>query len=151
MPSVVTLLRYTHCRPPRVGVFLDIGCGDGRLCRVLKDYAPRSEVVGLDVWLPTLKRARERECYDAVVLSDASRLPFRDGVFSLSVTLEVLEHLTRARGHLLLAEIERVSCGVVALTTPSRHLERSSESNPFQTHRSAWSVKELRKRKGISS
>jgi len=45
-------------RPPRPGMWLDIGCGAGTYTRFLVDEG--LDVVGVDYSLPSLQKARER-------------------------------------------------------------------------------------------
>ncbi len=67
---------------------LEVGCGEGRVCR---DLAARGHrVVGLDA-SPTLVRlAREEDPEGEYVLGDAAVLPFDDGAFDLVVAFNSL-------------------------------------------------------------
>lgn len=83
LPTLLDLL------PPPSGRTLEIGCGEGRISRVLRDrgYA----VVGIDA-APTMvrqARAHESEPIEAV-LGDGAVLPFRDSVFDLVVAYMAL-------------------------------------------------------------
>jgi SAM-dependent methyltransferase len=67
---------------------LDLGCGEGRLCRLLQGL--RIDVVGLDR-SPTMLSAVSA----SRVLGDASNLPFRDACFGAVAALYMLYHLPR--------------------------------------------------------
>jgi SAM-dependent methyltransferase len=76
------------------GEVLDVGYGRGIAYR----YATR--IVGVDVHLPSLKRAR-KVCED-VVYADARYLPFKDESFDTVVAVEVIEHMAKRDGYRLL-------------------------------------------------
>ena len=67
---------------------LDLGCGEGRLCRLLQGL--RIDVVGLDR-SPTMLSAVST----SRVLGDASDLPFREACFGAVAALYMLYHLPR--------------------------------------------------------
>ena len=77
LPALLSLL------PPPDGVTLDLGCGEGRLARVLRSLG--YQVAGLDA-APTLVRlTASHENPVPAVLADAAALPFRDEAFGLVV------------------------------------------------------------------
>jgi ubiquinone/menaquinone biosynthesis C-methylase UbiE len=65
---------------------LDLACGPGIYARPFARAVPRGQVIGLDLSVPMLRyaadRAREEGLTNLRLLrGDATRLPFRDGVF----------------------------------------------------------------------
>jgi len=82
---------------------LELGCGYGGELAYLTGEG--AGVVGIDLSPRRLGTARSNAPRAAVLLADAERLPFSDGVFSLVYANSVLLHLDRGR---TLAEIERV-------------------------------------------
>ena len=72
---------------------IDVGCGDGR--HIVEAARRGCFAVGLDYDADELRRARERIGTQRVdlVVGDAARLPFRDGVFDALICTETLEHL----------------------------------------------------------
>lgn len=109
---------------------LDLGCGEGRLLRVLKADPFFDELVGMDASMAVLARAKERLGLDRASGSERARirllhssLTYRDGRlagFEGAAVVEVVEHLDRER----LAAFERsvfefAVPRVVALTTPN--------------------------------
>jgi len=93
---------------------LDLGCGEGRLCRLLRDL--RIDAVGLDR-SPTMLSAVP----SPRVLGDATALPFRDAAFCAVAALYMLYHLPRPE--LALVESRRVlrRGGLFVAVTTSRY------------------------------
>jgi SAM-dependent methyltransferase len=93
---------------------LDVGCGEGRLCRLLRDH--QVDAVGLDR-SPTMLSAVP----SPRVLGDATALPFRDASFGTVAALYMLYHLPRPE--LALVESRRVlrSSGLFVAVTTSRY------------------------------
>lgn len=73
-------------RLPAGGIALDVGCAAGVQAEMLRDRFRL--VVGLDIRLPPEARGRA-----TLVRASADRLPFRDGVFDLVNTSNVVSHL----------------------------------------------------------
>ncbi len=112
---------------------LDVGCGPD---------SPVPSTVAIDTHLPALRRAR-----GVRVAARAPFLPFRGRTFDAVVALDVIEHLERRPGELLLEEMERVSRGRLVVFTPNGFLEQGArDGNPFQVHRSGWSAADFVRR-----
>lgn len=107
---------------------LDLGCGEGRHCHGVQMLGG-IHVVGLDIDIPSLQKAREGvamlpdrdEMADAMTsfLSGSGyALPFADNTFDAVICSEVLEHLHEYQN--AVQEIRRVlkSGGVFAATVP---------------------------------
>lgn len=74
--------------PPPGSRTLEVGCGEGRVCR---DLAARGHrVVGLDASPTLLRLAREEDPAGEYVLGDAAALPFDDASFDLVVAFNSL-------------------------------------------------------------
>ena len=146
MQSVMAAF-FLSGRMPLGGRVLDAGCGTGLFGVVMRAMRRLSspELVGCDVCAPYLE-AVPKGVYDHLVCCDIAFLPFRDRCFSGVAAVEVIEHLHKERGLQALKEFERVSRGIVALTTPrGYHVKGDEDGNPFQTHLSGWSAAEFRR------
>jgi SAM-dependent methyltransferase len=77
----VMLPRALACAPQRA---LDVGCGEGRFCRLLRQHG--IETVGLDPTPALLATARARDAGGTYVEGVAERLPFDDAAFDLVVS-----------------------------------------------------------------
>jgi ubiquinone/menaquinone biosynthesis C-methylase UbiE len=102
-------------RPCPGAVILDAGCGTGVFS--LDILSSRSQVIGLDISLPMLRRAMEKFAgYPFYpVLGDISTLPFREDTFDRVVSITTIEFIRNAKK--CVAELFRVTKrgGVVAV------------------------------------
>ena len=122
---------------------LEIGCAEGWMTESLVERA--SVVVGSDIALNFLQRARENVPAADYVLLDAHHLPFLDASFSCVVMTEVLEHVYAPYG--VLEEIYRVlePGGHLVLSVPNhlnvprllQHL-RNRQDKSHDAHFSAF-------------
>lgn len=74
--------------PPPAGPVLEIGCGEGRVTRDLRERG--YETTGLDVSPKLVAAARERDPAGAYVVGAAEALPFPDASFPLVVAYNSL-------------------------------------------------------------
>jgi ubiquinone/menaquinone biosynthesis C-methylase UbiE len=104
------------------GWTLDIACGTGYGVTIL-GQEPSRPVVGVDIHVPSLVRARSRysDLTAQFLAANGTSLPFCRGVFANIVTLETIEHIVDDRRYL--AELTRVlrPDGVCVLSTPNRN------------------------------
>jgi len=96
-PSVTCILPYI---PERVSV-LDVGCGNGRLARLLARERPHAAYVGLDAEAALIERAREQTRHLAIAtrfhVTDVTRPgwheTFPPAHFDRAVILAMLHHI----------------------------------------------------------
>lgn len=82
----LSLVRRFAQAGPRI---LDVGCGTGA---VLSELASVGPTTGLDFSVVALQFAAERGLRP-LVLGDAQKLPFHEGVFDVVVSLDTVEHV----------------------------------------------------------
>lgn len=95
---------------------LDVGCGEGRFCRMLASRG--AEVTGIDPTVALLEQARALDPEGRYLLSGGESLPFEDGSFDLTICYLVLidipdyraaisemARVTRSGGRILIANI----------------------------------------------
>ena len=139
---------------------LDLGCGEGKLLGALLQERSFEEIVGVDVSVRSLGRARRRLGLDRLPPKQQARLQllqgsliYRDGRlagYDAAAVIEVIEHLDPPR----LASFERVVFGfarprTVVLTTPNAEYNTSFETLPagefrHRDHRFEWDRNEFR-------
>lgn len=83
---------------------LDIGCGEGRVTRDLRDRGHR--VIGLDASASMIRAAREADPQGEYVEADAAAQPFEDGSADLAITFMSLMDMDDMAG--AVREIGRV-------------------------------------------
>ncbi|QJW96508.1 3' terminal RNA ribose 2'-O-methyltransferase Hen1 [Frigoriglobus tundricola] len=154
LATVLSVLQATGAK--RV---LDLGCGEGKLLRLLAADPRFTEVVGVDVSVRSLEIARQR--LDRTRLPDSLKdrvkllhgaLTYRDARltgFDAAAVVEVIEHLDPPR----LGAFERALFGAarpraVVLTTPNREYNVRFESLPagrfrHADHRFEWTRAEF--------
>ena len=71
---------------------LDLGCGDGKVARVLFGTGGKVDV-GLDIWPEQLRQAADSDVYRHVDMADAASMPYPDAFFATVVSNSVLEHI----------------------------------------------------------
>jgi ubiquinone/menaquinone biosynthesis C-methylase UbiE len=117
--AVMRALRraLTGFPPNRPVTFLDVGTGTGDIAAgaraLLRTSRPGSTTIGLDASPALLGEARRR--VDVVVSGDARSLPFRAMSADVVTCSQLLHHFTDDEARLVLAELHRVSRGVVVL------------------------------------
>jgi SAM-dependent methyltransferase len=94
---------------------LDAGCGSGRN---MVDLARHGAVTGVELSETSVRLARERNAGE-VVEGSVMDMPFDDGTFDLTVSLDVIEHLEDDVG--ALRELRRVTKpgGALLVTVPA--------------------------------
>jgi SAM-dependent methyltransferase len=98
LPNLLALL------PEPAGLTVDLGCGEGRLTRILRERGYRA--VGFDSSPALVRAASSHEERVPAFLGDAARLPFADASSSLVVACMVLQDLDDLDGSI--REISRV-------------------------------------------
>ena len=132
----VMLDRALACRPASA---LDVGCGEGRFCRLLR--ARGVDAIGVDPTSRLLRRARELDPEGAYVEGVAEALPFGDSQFDLVVSyLSLIDIPDAARA---IAEMTRVlkSGGallIANLTSFNTAQDKAGRVSDYLEPRASW-------------
>jgi ubiquinone/menaquinone biosynthesis C-methylase UbiE len=89
------------------GLLLVEGCGSGRHSAFASKQGLK--VVGFDFSLEMVKLARKRDAQGFYVVADLRALPFKDKVFSNSLSIAVLNPLKQKEASTALKELKRVT------------------------------------------
>jgi SAM-dependent methyltransferase len=88
------------------GLGLDLGCGDGRLTRVLSDQVGGLRLVGIDIDPLETALAETERFYERVHTTSAEHIPEPDASFDFVVSVSVMEHIPNLQG--VLHDVARV-------------------------------------------
>ena len=152
MSSIAELYPLVMCVatkvPSKVTSILDCGCGRGRWGRFARtDVNQDAYVIGADVFLPNLLFCKDYGAYDDLVLTDARNLPFRSDSFNMILACEIIEHLSKEDGDLLLEDLERIANGRIIISTPNIDFAQDAlYGNIHEIHKTRWRVQDFRKR-----
>lgn len=124
--------------------FLDVGCADGDMMRITGHNFNHFSV-GIDLFMPYLRRAQMAKTHSEFILADANFLPFRARSFEVVLCLEVLEHFdSKNAGRILIRELESIASKRVILSTPiGLTWQRGYGGNESQEHKVGWTVDDM--------
>lgn len=89
-PQYLPLLNLDADRPLRI---LEIGCGPGALAGALRRWYPKAHLTGIDRDSEFIRFAKAHEAGVTFLEGDATALPFADGVFDVTISHTVSEHI----------------------------------------------------------
>jgi len=70
-------------------------------------------------------------------------LPFKEKSVDISLACEILEHLSKNDGRLLLNELERISRNLIIVSSPIGWPQEEIYGNPYEKHISEWKPEEF--------
>lgn len=133
-PGIVHLL--IQADPKRV---VDIGPGWGKYGLACREYLPELESLrAIEVApgrLPT-----QDAIYDMVYTDDVRDLiaiPDFWPRFDLALVIDVIEHMDKIDGHLLLTALQEAGLDIL-VATPKVFFEQHVDCNPFEDHQCLW-------------
>lgn len=88
------------------GRVLEVGTGAGAFVRAIKDYRPDLEIVGSDIDISSVRRARKLDKGGKYDKADVHNLPYKDNSLDAVLAFDVIEHLDSPQK--ALNEIKRV-------------------------------------------
>ncbi len=123
---------------------LDLACGASS---PLQHLTRNFFLVGCDRFKPALEKSRRAGIHDQYIQLDVvdldGRFPAKS--FDCVLALDLIEHLEKEEGARLIAAMEKIAKRRVIIFTPNGFLPQGEFSgNPWQVHRSGWSVTEMK-------
>jgi len=122
---------------------LDLGCG-----RVspLKDIKKNFFSVGVDLFSEYIEKSKEQRIHNEYRLINVLEIDkvFPKKSFDAVIALDLIEHLNKEEGGLLIKKMEKLAKKKVIIFTPNGFVEQKVKSEPFQEHKSGWSYREMK-------
>lgn len=120
---------------------LDVGCG----YKSPIQYCNVPFSVGIDLYEPYLKIAKESGIHSQYIKADIRELELAPKSFDVVMAIGVIEHMTKEEGYKLISKMETWGSKKVIITTSNGYLFQDViDGNPLQEHKCGWSTKELR-------
>lgn len=154
---VIVLTPFTYLRVLRRSIgkartVLDLGCGDGSLMKTLAQ-GQNWEITGTDIYEKWLKQARRIGVYHKLIAGDVlelvRKLTRQRKKFDVVFCSQTIEHLERKQGEKLLDIVEKIAIKRIVFGTPRDFMEQPEvfiKDNPYQYHKSGWSINDFRNR-----
>jgi SAM-dependent methyltransferase len=152
LPVIKNIFEYfdfnSQFRKSLIGckTILDLGCGgESPFVAVAKNYYS----VGVDTFLPSIEKSKELGVHDEYFNINVMSIDkyFKDKSFDCVIMIDLIEHLEKKPGELLLEKIEKIAKKKIIIFTPNGFLSQGIHyDNPWQEHKSGWSLKEMSSR-----
>lgn len=125
---------------------LDVGCGANS---PVQTFNKNLYCVGVDAFIPSIEKSKKKKIHNEYVQINVLDIDknFTDKSFDIVVALDLIEHLEKADGILLMEKMERIARAKVIIYTPNGFLPQGDrENNPWQVHLSGWDPIEFEER-----
>ena len=137
------LKKYTN----GIDSLLDLGCGSNSPVSFIKNLVPYR--VGVDLFEPSVKKSIELGIHNEYKLVNILEIDkvFNQNSFDMVIASDVIEHLEKSEGYMLLDLMEKIAKKRVIVLTPNGFLEQGVfDNNIYQIHKSGWEVEEFLER-----
>lgn len=127
---------------------IDVGCG----IFMTTDQIKCKSIIGIDAWIPYLeKKKNEFQTINFDISIIKNFKIFIDDSYDVITCMDVIEHLEKDCGLLVIKEFQRIARKKIIIFTPEGFVKQDDgqagswgENNPvYQKHRSGWSVKDF--------
>lgn len=122
---------------------LDVGCGNDS---PIGSFSQNLYCVGVDAFKPSIKKSKEKNIHDKYYNIDVLDISkqFESGSFDVVLASDLIEHLEKKDGNELINKMEKIAKKKVIILTPNGFLKQGEfDNNPWQVHKSGWSIKEM--------
>lgn len=122
---------------------LDLACGYNSLIQ----YVNIPHKVGVELFPEYLEESKKKGIHNEYIQGDILLINIPAHSHDLIFCSEVIEHLEKKDGFVLLDNAEKWAKKKIIFTTPNGFLKQGEyDDNPLQIHKSGWSVEEFRER-----
>jgi len=123
---------------------LDVGCGSNS---PIRNYAGKTYCIGVDISGPSIKKSRDQKIHEEYYEMDVLKIneKFKPDSFDCVLALDLIEHLSKSDGLKLISMMEEIASKRVVIFTPNGFFGQDEyDDNPWQLHRSGWTVEEMK-------
>jgi len=134
--DVLLMKELSDCR-----TVLDLGCGYNSPVQ----FFNVSYSVGVEIFEPYLIESFKKGIHSEYIRADIRKVNFKPKSFDAVICIEVLEPLNKEEGIELIKKMEEWATKKIIITTPNGFLFQDAyHNNPFQEHKSGWTVKDFK-------
>lgn len=124
---------------------LDVGCGSSS---PIKSFSKNLYCVGVDAFKLSINKSKKERIHNKYYQIDVLDIDkkFEAKSFDCVLASDLIEHLTKDEGYKLINKMERLANKKVIIFTPNGFLPQGEyDNNPWQLHKSGWTVEEFKK------
>ena len=119
---------------------LDLGCGSDSPIKYCHIY----QSIGADGFPSSVRDSKNKGIHNQYVLSDLRNTNFRSASFDTVILIEVIEHLSKKEGELLLEKAETWARKKVVVSSPNGYFPQPDiNGNPYFRHISGWEIRKM--------
>lgn len=127
---------------------LDLGCGENSPLRLLKGNPDFKDtyMLGVDIFTPyILLNMNEKKIHSEYLNMNIFDIDFPEKSFDCAILFDVIEHFEREDFLKFLPKLEKIVKKILIIT-PNGYIDQDEyDSNPYQIHRSGWTVDDFEK------
>lgn len=117
---------------------LDLGCGPSSPIQYCKNI---SYSVGVEAFAPYVRSSRKKKIHSKYLEKKIQDVRFPRKSFDAVILIEVIEHLSKKDGLILIKSAEKWAKKKIIITSPNGFLHQHDiDKNPLQKHLSGWSL-----------
>lgn len=114
---------------------LDLGCGQGKIMKMIKIRMNVKRAVGVDLFKPYIDEAKSFKTHDTFFMQDVRKINFPPRSFDIVIASHLLEHLPKEDSWQLLKKMETIAKKQIIIATPIGEMPNPIEDkNPLQAH-----------------
>jgi SAM-dependent methyltransferase len=125
---------------------LDLGCGSSS---PIQSFSKKLYCVGVDTHGPSIELSKKSQIHNKYYRMDVLEIGknFKPDSFDCVLASDLIEHLDRDEGIKLMEMMETIAKHKIIIFTPNGFQpQEPHHDNPWQLHKSGWTVKEMRNR-----
>ncbi|MBI2196502.1 glycosyltransferase [Candidatus Daviesbacteria bacterium] len=132
---------------PKAKTILDLGCGQGKPMEFINKRLQVKESIGVDLFKPYIKEARQKKIHSRYILTDIRKVKFAPKSFDLVMAFHVLEHMKEKEAWKVLENMEKMAKKqVIAVTPIGEHYHQLEDGNIWQLHLCAFTPEDFEAR-----